>query len=227
MLRFEVIGKNVLGSKGFCYIPWKMGTMEEFKVQLEHVTTKIPKGYKIVSTNNMNSGMWSPDEDYIPKIVDAYSEDNKCKEDIMPEVIYNRCLKQTTFSEKPVDFVFCNDRNTAVITFSQDQPILVFKDNSGSFAVGSISRKSLINHGEQLFKEIKQSMKENVQVFLLVYRNYLCKDGNIEKIVLNYAKKYEMQCIKGYDTKKKSHMNKEIFYNKKDSANHVVVVYNQ
>lgn len=221
MPEIKLIGRSVLGDLGFCQSVSKMGN--HYDEQLKKIRQQLPEGVKLITTAMLSSKLAEEYDFSARPVVRLYTPDTDGMFD--PYQIYFFCREGLDLARPAADFVVYNPRYSAekklaIATFSRAAPILVFYSDNGSVAVGTVLRKSLLEHGESLFEDVDTAMGGGkITVHLVTSSHFRYPEGTIPKRIKLLAKAFKMHYVPGSDIKK----NPEC-YRGNETSNHVVVV---
>lgn len=224
-----IIGKDILGEKGFCMVPAKMRDVngkDLFYEQLKVIKDNIPKDRRLACTSMISaSDLKELKYDYIPTIAEA---DLRL---FNPSDIY---INITNCNDKftPIaDFIVWNVKDAInVMTFTKTAPVLYFETEDGKCALGVMLRKSIMDHGKYFFEKLLKHMgasKSNLaQVSIvsctsIVYEDmYMRLTDYIDAIL---AKHPFVSSVMNLEISPEN--NPDICYSAEESGNHVVVIY--
>ncbi len=218
-MAIKLIGKSILGIKGFSQIPSKTDYCL-FARQLINISSSLPKGLKLVMTSMTGSNeVKLTNSAYFPKIR-KYSPELKDMFD--PHKIYDYCVKGFDNLRPGSDFILWDSNNDDIVvtTFSREAPIFAFESSTGKKALGVILRPSLMQYGDYLFSTIKDYLDGEITVTLVTCNHYEYPDGSIPSIVQNLSLKYNINCAIGVDSEKDIDC-----YHRGEEGNHVVAVW--
>lgn len=221
MPEVKLIGRSILGKKGFCQSVPKMGDC--YYEQLQKIRQQLPEGVKLITTAMLSSKLAKENNFSARPVVRLYTPDVNGIFD--PYQIYYFCKEGMDLVRPAADFVVYNpkfsaERNLAIATFSREAPILVFVSENGSVAIGTVLRKSLLNHGNELFEDIISAMGPGkITVHLATSTYFVYDEGVIPATVEWLADCYHMYFVEGFDVTKEP----ECFH-RGEAGNHVVVV---
>lgn len=216
----KIIGKSILGERGFCQMPSKME--KEFYSQLQKIIKNIPVStidheFCITSMTDFEE-IKQTNGEYYPKI-------NKIHSDIInlfhPYIIYTYCTKRENSLRPGSDFIVWDKSQKVVgLTFSREAPILAFESSNGKKALGVILRPSLMKYGDYLFSTMKKTLGGNITVTLVTCNHFEYVEGSIPSVVKNLSLKHNMDCVVCYDSEKEPEC-----YHRDEEGNHIVALW--
>lgn len=236
MKKFKMIGKDVLGKRGFCLSPNKMideNGHDCFFAQYKKVREQMENNYPIMVTNMTElSVLKELDYNYIPSIV-RYHPYNKLTPMTMfdPDIGYGFAKNGLDALMPKSDFIIWDKTEEVnVMTYSRTAPVLYFETYDGQCCLGVVLRKSLMLHGEFLFERILKLLgatnnnKAYLGILSCTSRQYDdMEPNNILEYIEMLAGKFNV--IADVETFYVTEANTDVCYNAEESGNHVIVVY--
>lgn len=214
----KLIGKSILGEKGFSQVPAKIEP--NFDKQLQAVLDSLPSEKKVVMTSMTGSHEVKLTEGaYFPKIREFNPE---LMEMFDPYKIYENCKADMDKFRPACDFIVWDSEKHDIVstTFSREAPILAFESSTGKKALGVILRPSLMQYGDYLFSTMKEYLGGKIKITLVTCNYYEYPEGSIPSIFQNLALKYYLSCTMG--------ANSELYsdcYHRGEEGNHVVALW--
>lgn len=218
MATIKIIGKSILGELGFCQNPTKMG--KNFITQYGKVRRELPSSKELLMTSMTNSEIIEEaKEAYVPRILFYEKEISSI---FAPYDIYMHCKSGKDVLRPAVDFIVSRPEEEVVLTtFSREAPIIAFETPNGFKALGVILRKSLIQYGDYLFRNIQKAMGEEKITATLVTCNWFqYPEGDIPTLVSGLSDKYQMKFRKMVNSEES-----EECYHRGEIGNHVVALW--
>ena len=229
MKEIVLVGKSVLGEKGFCLIPEKM-TDENgssiFYSQLDKIKEIVGREVFSIAAVSSFCDIEEMEYDYLPSTI-LYNEGMRWLVD--PYDVFMSEINGTEPYTPNVDFIIWDSTKHALtpITFSKTAPIIYMESKKGMCCLGVIMRKSLLKHGiyifEKILKVLSKGIDDPVSFTLCTCTNKYYDDMGstideyIRTIILG------MDRIKEYSFLYNVELNDEC-YNANDRGNHVIVI---
>lgn len=221
----EIIGKSILGEKGFCLKPSKMGMY--FNTYYKRIVNALPEEIDKIAITSLTGSyeVQATGGKYFPKIRElSFSDDCTVSTLFNAQAIYKWCKEGKDQYKSACDFIVWdweNFKNGAVLTFSREAPIISFVSTSTQkVALGTILRPSLMEYGDYLFSTMKEYMKEDVHVTLIRGNHYEYPEGSIPDIIKELANKYDICPLIGTSSEEDPNC-----YHRGESGNHVVAMW--
>lgn len=216
-----VIGREL--PKGFCQRT-DVFTNEEYWNALDKISACIPKRLHLRTISMTSSAMFKDfDCDAIIPSILKYSKDIDAVLD--PEEIFNYCQLGEDSYRPAADFVIFKGSKSltpdriAVVAYSKTAPVLVFEDDYGNIAIGTILKPQLIKYGEWVFNQIYKTMVGPVTLTLPICTKYDYPDfGTIPDYIRSLAEKVGISDVKIWP-------NSTNYYGHEDNYNNAVVVW--
>ena len=217
-MSLKIIGKSILGDKGFCQLPSKMEPV--FDQQLDKILSCLPGEKEVIMTSMTgNHEVKLTDGTYFPKIREF---NPKLIEMFDPLRIYTYCNENMDKFRPGCDFIVWDSKQYDIVatTFSREAPILAFESFTGKKALGVILIPSLMQYGDYLFSAIKEYLCGRIKVTLVTCNHYGYAEGAIPDIVHYLANKNHMVCSILVDSEKEPEC-----YHRGEKGNHVVAMW--
>lgn len=214
----KLIGKSILGERGFSQNPSKMEPM--FGQQLVKIDCYIPSFNKefIMTSMTGSAERSATNGAYFPKI---RKYNPSIGEMFDPEKIYDYCKAGLDKLRPGCDFIVWDEHDDVIAaTFSREAPIIAFESSTGKKALGVILRPSFMKYGDYLFSTMKEYLGGKIKVTLVTCNHYEYSEGSIPSLVQNLALRYDMSCFIGFDSEKD-----EDCYHRGEDGNHVVAMW--
>lgn len=217
----SVVSKSKL-EKGFCQNTSILSS-EDYLEALQKLEALIPAEKKLLTISMTSSSILNRFAYCVPPAIRKYSKDIECI--FNPNSIWDYCKQGLDEVRPSVDIAIFNTKDeVAIATYSKGAPVLVFTDDNGNIAVGTVFRQQLIQYGEYIFDTIMKYLDENIRVFIPVCTHYVYPDfGTIPQYIKKLALKYPERITGIYvgdDTESSSNL-----FGSKDRYNNCIIAY--
>ncbi len=224
-----IVGKDILGDKGFCMVPKKMvgeSGKDTFETQLNLVESLV-SDEKILLCTSMTplEDLKELDYNYLPTIAKADVYEH------LPYNIYCNVCSNKEIVIPTADFIIWDDWGRFnVMTYSKTAPILYFETEMGKFCLGTILRKSLMLHGEYFLQKLLRQM--GADKYNLAYASIIsCTNAFYDDINMRLNDYVKEMLSKNplisevIDLGISPENNPDICYSAKEDGNHVAIIY--